>query len=158
LAAFSPAAFQTKPEKDKDAKEVKDKDAKDKDKPEKKEEPVKKGLLEGDWTVKTAEENGAAQKEFDKAVFTFTADKLSAKLDKDVLEYAYKLDESKTPKTIDLWDTPDRKSEPALGIVEVNGDTLKLCIASYELKERPKEFKADKGKVWLFVLERKKAG
>jgi uncharacterized protein (TIGR03067 family) len=152
--------------KDKDAKDkdkdAKDKDAKDKDKGDKPESP-KKDALQGTWTVKSAVEGGAAQKEFDKATFTFAGEKLSVALnEKDVLDYTYKLDESKTPKVLELWfgaPAPEAtakaadKGKPAHGIFELNGDALKLCVAPAEEKP-PTEFKADQPKVWLFELER----
>ena len=55
-------------------------------------------------SISSAEEGGEAQKDFKDAVFTFAKDKLKVAVDKDVLEYTYKVDEGKTPKTIELRD------------------------------------------------------
>jgi uncharacterized protein (TIGR03067 family) len=172
VAALS--AQQDKPEKDKAAKDAKDKDAKDKDKAakdkdakdkdakdkdkkdkgDKKDEPTSSDPLKGDWKVVKAEEGGEAQKDFKDAVFTFSGDKLKVAVDKDVLEYTYKVEEGKTPRAIQLRDPTEPKKGPALGIFEVTGDKLKLCVAPPEASA-PTAFESGKPKVWLFELERK---
>ena len=56
-----------------------------------------------------------------------------------------RLDATKTPRTIDITDAePEPGKEPSvvLGIYEVDGDTLKLCVSRPDMKRRPKEFKS----------------
>jgi uncharacterized protein (TIGR03067 family) len=61
---------------------------------------------------------------------------------------SYKLDASTKPVGINMQilegPTPDVKGMKAHGIVELQGDTLKLAYAT-EKGDRPKDFKGDKG-------------
>lgn len=59
------------------------------------------------------------------------------------LKAVVKLDAAKTPTPIDLTEAapdPGQPPDVLLGVVEVKGDTLRLCIAR-QGSERPKEFK-----------------
>jgi|SRR5579884_4253037 len=110
--------------------------------------------LKGAWTVTKAEENGKAQDDLSKAVFTFKDNKLSLKLqnEKDTVELTYKLDPAK--KSIDIQ--PADTKEPAQGIYEVKGDTLKLCVADPDKKKRPADFKSgEKGIVYIELTRNK---
>jgi uncharacterized protein (TIGR03067 family) len=116
-----------------------------------------KEMIKGNWTVAKAEENGKAQDELVKAKFTFKDDKLTLKLamEKDPVELSYKLDDKKTPKTIDIQ--PADTKEPAQGIYELtdNGTKLKLCVMDPG-GMRPKEFKATTKGVVVIELTRDK--
>src|SRR4051794_11409210 len=72
--------------------------------------------IKGGWTVTKAEENGKAQDDLSKAVFTFKDNKLTLKLqnEKEPVELSYKLDPTK--KSIDIQ--PADTKEPAQGIYE----------------------------------------
>jgi len=69
----------------------------------------------------------------------------------DPIRAIVKLDPSKTPKQIDLVDAEPEQGKPAevtVGIYEIQGDTLKECIARGGA-DRPKEFKgADKNTMY----------
>jgi len=65
----------------------------------------------------------------------------------------YKLDPKTKPKSIDLTN-PDR--EITLGIYELDGDTLKICIVEGKNAARPTEFKAVGKKVMVLTLKRVK--
>jgi uncharacterized protein (TIGR03067 family) len=58
----------------------------------------------------------------------------------------YKLGPSKDPKEIDIShdDGPD-KGKTALGVYEVEGEKLKICLAAPGVKERPKELASKPG-------------
>jgi len=116
-----------------------------------------KELLKGSWTVVKAEENGKAQDELVKAKFTFKDDKVTLKLamEKDPVELSYKVDDKKTPKTIDIQ--PADSKEPAQGIYELtdNDAKLRLCVMDPG-GQRPKEFKATSKGVVVIEMTRDK--
>ena len=64
-----------------------------------------------------------------------------------VLEWTVKkIDTTKKPKTIDLEVTSGSyKGQVYRGIYELDGDTLRVCLAQPERVERPTEFSAGKG-------------
>ncbi|MBL8865012.1 MAG: TIGR03067 domain-containing protein [Planctomycetia bacterium] len=64
----------------------------------------------------------------------------------------YKLDPSAKVKTIDFID--ERRTSP--GIYELNGDTLKLCIAEGNNAARPTEMKPDGKRMAVVTLKRVK--
>jgi uncharacterized protein (TIGR03067 family) len=86
--------------------------------------------------------------------FTFKGDKLlvSQRGGKDK-EHAYRLDTSKSPKYFDIV-PPGEKT--VLGIYEVKGNELSLCVR-YGNGGRPTEFgsKADSGLVYLVFKKQK---
>jgi uncharacterized protein (TIGR03067 family) len=60
-----------------------------------------------------------------------------------------KLDPSRSPKEIDIkiGELPD-----ALGIYELDKDTLKLCMANHKDVPRPTKFETKPGSEWLLVV------
>jgi uncharacterized protein (TIGR03067 family) len=72
------------------------------------------------------------------------------------IEGVNKIDPSKSPKAIDATRTngPD-KDKTALGIYEVSGNELKLCLGRPGGSERPKDFKGGEG-LRVYVLKRAK--
>jgi uncharacterized protein (TIGR03067 family) len=70
--------------------------------------------------------------------------------DKAVLEWTVrKIDATKKPKTIDIEVTAGpHKGVVYRGIYELDGDTLRVCLAQPESAERPTEFSARKGSTW----------
>lgn len=123
--------------------------------PAKKDSPKDPPKLEGDWIVESIEGPKEAGGQI---TMRFTEGKiliLEAKREKPE-EANYTADLKKNPATIDI--KPDRGAkEPVLGILEITGDTMKLCFAR-DGKERPKEFKGDAANgVMLINLKRVKA-
>jgi uncharacterized protein (TIGR03067 family) len=105
--------------------------------------------LQGEWEVVSAESNGEPPPPglLDGAKFAFAGDALTL-LGK---EGAFELDATHTPRRIDFV----RGKARQLGIYELDGDTLKLCVGPAD--DRPTEFKTrPRTDHSLFVLRRKK--
>jgi uncharacterized protein (TIGR03067 family) len=107
-------------------------------------------LIQGNWTVTKAEENGKSQDELVKSIFAFKDNKVTVQPGPNM---TFKLDPTKNPKTIDIQ--PVDAKEPALGIYELTGDKLRLCIMDPG-GARPKEFKAATKGVVVIELTRNK--
>jgi uncharacterized protein (TIGR03067 family) len=92
-----------------------------------------RAALQGEWEIVSAESNGEPPPPgmFDGAKFVFSGD-TSTLLGK---EGTYALDASKNPRQIDFI----RGKTKQLGIYELNGDDLKLCVGPAD--DRPTEFK-----------------
>jgi uncharacterized protein (TIGR03067 family) len=99
--------------------------------------------LEGEWDVTAGFRNGKDTPPLERLVYTFRGGVLSG--DEKPGKYAVRADAAKTPRAIDLTpqDGPD-KGKPSLGIYEVKGDVLRLCVAE-QGKDRPTEFASKEG-------------
>jgi uncharacterized protein (TIGR03067 family) len=123
--------------------------------PAPKETPKETPKLEGDWIVESFE----GPKDGPPGLITmrFTEGKISViegKREKPE-EALYTADLKK--KTIDIRPQRGNKDVVVLGLIEVNGDTMKLCFTK-EGGERPKEFKGDAANgVMMINLKRVKA-
>jgi uncharacterized protein (TIGR03067 family) len=114
--------------------------------------------LEGNWTVVSGQENGKAlpAEQIKGARVAITSATITVTVgDKARRVMSYKMDATKSPKTIDMIETQgSEKDKAALGIFAVDGDTLRLA---YGLpgRERPKDFtaKADSGQM-SFVMKK----
>jgi uncharacterized protein (TIGR03067 family) len=86
--------------------------------------------------------------------------------DKPIGGLIIKIDPTKKPRTHDLWvdETPAGKPRkatfkepPVLGIYELSRDTLRVCWAPLEARERPTEFASKAGTGHsLLVLKRER--
>lgn len=87
--------------------------------------------------------------------FNFTKDgKMGIELGDRMREKGgYKIDPNTKPKSIDI---ADPQGETTLGIYELDGDTLKMCIVRGKNMVRPTEFKVTGKKMMLFHLKRVK--
>jgi uncharacterized protein (TIGR03067 family) len=100
--------------------------------------------LRGSWKVVKAEQDGRTLDEFQIAKFTFKGDRLTISfVGKSVepVQMRYKLRPGENPKAVDLTFIDDKKAV-ALGIYELTGATLKLCVAEPEVGKRPIQFKS----------------
>jgi uncharacterized protein (TIGR03067 family) len=116
------------------------------------------GKLEGTYTIVGGEHGGEKipAERIEGAMLTITADKITA-TDKDKKEFfaaTYTLDRTAKPYRIMMVATTPKAGEKAAGVIEVSGDTVKLC---YNLPggTPPTDFKTQ-DKQHCFVLKRVK--
>jgi uncharacterized protein (TIGR03067 family) len=105
--------------------------------------------LQGEWEIVSAESNGEPPPPglLNGAKFAFSGDKLTL-LGKVA---TFELDATKNPRQIDFV----RGKTCQIGIYELDGDNLKLCVGPSD--DRPKEFKTKpRTDHSLFVLKRKR--
>jgi uncharacterized protein (TIGR03067 family) len=103
--------------------------------------------LEGTWVATSAEANGEAfSDEATKSMkLVVKGDKYTFTMGGEHEKGTLKLDPTKKPKTIDIHITEGtEKGKTQLGLYELEGDTLKVCVAEAE-KDRPKEFGSKEG-------------
>jgi uncharacterized protein (TIGR03067 family) len=128
----------------------KDKDAKD--------DKFDAAKLVGTWKYVSGETNGQKVPEdhLKDSSVVITKDTITLK-GQDTFVIAYTLDAKKSPVAVSMkiTDGPVGKDSTAEGILELNGDDLKICYAPEG--EAPKKFEAKDGsKHHLFVLKRAK--
>jgi uncharacterized protein (TIGR03067 family) len=107
-----------------------------------------RAALQGEWEIVSAESNGEPPPPgmLDGAKFAFSGDNLTL-LGK---EGTFELDATQSPRRIDFIRGKGRQ----LGIYELDGDRLKLCVGPAD--DRPTEFKTQpRTDHSLFVLKRK---
>jgi uncharacterized protein (TIGR03067 family) len=100
--------------------------------------------LEGTWQVTKIVSDGkeVPEEKIKEAKFVFKAGKLTMTRGGEEQEkFDYKIDAAKKPKTIDLIE----KDATAAGIYKFDGDNLTICLPKRGSKDRPTEFKAEKG-------------
>jgi uncharacterized protein (TIGR03067 family) len=100
--------------------------------------------LEGKWTITKGEHDGKAlpPDHFTGSVVTFTKTKIfgTDKNTKEFFSADYTVDTSSTPAAIKMTAIAPKK-EKSDGIIEMNGDTVRLCYA-LPGGETPKKFEA----------------
>lgn len=107
---------------------------------------VKKDLeqLKGNWVAASYVKDNKPAPEPDLKLMKLgiAGDQVTFIKGKDTRKSTYKLDPTQKPKTLDIVmiDGPD-KGKTLLGIYEIMGDDLKICLAVLD-KPRPKEFTA----------------
>ncbi len=119
-----------------------------------------KDKFQGAWSLVTLEENGESQNVTEDSEhyikLKVEGDKFLVTLKKGGHEAAFNVDPSKKPKTIDLTlKGGDEDGKEMKGFYELDGDTLKICIADPEHPDRPSEFKS-KDEVKVFTFKRVK--
>lgn len=117
--------------------------------------------LQGVWIAKSMEADGkpAPAEAVKRMRFTFKGDKLLVRGNHDdgsEEECGYEIDAKKSPKQLDF--TPPKQKKPVLGIYEIKGDELKLCLRHNGSAEgRPTEFSTKpESKLILMVFKRAK--
>ncbi len=122
------------------------------------EEPKKpvKGELDGLYTIVAGEKDGkeVSADKLKGSLIKFDGDRVMG-TDKDKKEFfgsTFTVDKTTTPFTITMTTTAPKAGEKAMGIIEMKGDTVKLCYA-LPGGETPKEFKT-KEKQHCFTMKR----
>jgi uncharacterized protein (TIGR03067 family) len=113
--------------------------------------------LQGTWNRVSAEVNGkkVAAEELKGVTLTVKGDGYTLKQGDQTRTGTVKIDATKKPKQIDIISAEGpNKGKSLLGIYEVDGDTLRYCIAQPG-KTRPTEFAGKEGQS-LFVNQRAK--
>jgi uncharacterized protein (TIGR03067 family) len=115
-----------------------------------------KEKLQGTWKAVTVKERAEAKEDTEDHRLIFTGDEFTVKRGGEIIiKGKFKIDTSKKPKTIDMEITEATKEQlkdkTALGIFEVEGDTLKWCSNEPGSSERPKEFSSEAGTKHLLV-------
>lgn len=123
-------------------------------------ESAKKDLaaLEGEWTMVSGEREGqpldearvkTAKRVSKDSVTTVTFGEMV------FMKAKYTVDPSKKPKAIDYeFDEGPNKGKKALGIYEIDGDTVKFCFAGVDA-ERPTDFTAKAGSNRVYSVWKK---
>ncbi len=122
---------------------------KEKDKPKKDEVAIL-----GVWELVTMEVNGMVLPAGGEMMrFAFTDGKLKLTLVGKPKEQdaTYKLDPAAAPKAIDI---DEGKGRTSLGIYDLDGDKLRICLAEGKTPVRPTEFKGVGKAVVVFTLRR----
>jgi uncharacterized protein (TIGR03067 family) len=118
--------------------------------------------IQGTWKVVSGERGGKPQEQAKEHTMTFDKDTFTVKRgDELVVKGTFKLDSSKTPKTIDMKILEGRneqdKDKEVRGIYELSKDGLKWCAAEPGSDDRPKEFATKEGtKHMLITFEKGK--
>lgn len=110
-------------------------------------------LIEGKWESVTLDEGKGPSPDTGCTV-TFKDGRVTMDYGGDVKSEAqFTLDESTTPKQMDITSTTDKK--PVEYIYKIDGDTLTLCHGPRK-SPRVTEFKGGPDRVYCFVLKRVK--
>jgi uncharacterized protein (TIGR03067 family) len=118
--------------------------------------------LQGTWKVVSGERAGKVQDQAKEHTMTFDKDTFTIKRGDDVIvKGTFKLDPSKSPKTIDMKVTEGHneqdKGKEVHGIYELTKDGLKWCTDEPGGDSRPKEFATKEGtKHMLITFEKSK--
>ena len=121
-----------------------------------------KEKLQGTWKAVTAQQRGQSQDDAEEHRLIFSGDEFSVKKGEEtVVKGKFKIDTSKKPKEIDMEFIEAKresvKGKTALGIYELDGDTLKWCW-NKPGGERPKKFSSEATDEHLLVtLKREKS-
>jgi uncharacterized protein (TIGR03067 family) len=116
---------------------------------------VKKDLkaLEGKWKVESFEDGQGKKQEFEGASLAFKEDNMEFTKDNETKKGKVKLNPAGKPKEIDVM--AEGKDDAMLGVYQIDGETLKICITDEPGGARPNEFTA-KDRWVLVVLKRVK--
>lgn len=117
--------------------------------------------LQGAWVWTSAILDGQSSFEDDikagKVVEVFDGDEIIVKQDgQETGRVTYSIDPTKNPKWLDITFTRDGKRQTCLGCYQLDGDTLKYCLAGIDA-DRPTEIASKSGSQYgLWVMKKKK--
>ncbi|MBY0525206.1 MAG: TIGR03067 domain-containing protein [Gemmataceae bacterium] len=119
-------------------------------------ETKEREALKGLWRVTAFEINGKeiGEEKIKRFEVVFDRKTVTIKANTQERESTYTLDLSKRPRTIDLV---SKDNKTTLGIIEREGDRMKLCLALEGAKKRPTEFASkERSDTQMFTLRRQK--
>ena len=113
--------------------------------------------LEGLWTIvsaKTGQDSFILELAKGLTV-QVSENQMMLKGKKQTTKVEFKLDASKKPKWIDLWE--DKPDKAVKGIFVLDKGALRLCVAAYPDQKRPDKFEVSPGSDYtLLILEKNK--
>jgi uncharacterized protein (TIGR03067 family) len=114
-----------------------------------------KEKLQGTWTAVSGEKEGKEDPEAKGHVLIFDGDKFSVKKDdKVMIKGTFKIDASKSPKTMDMAISEgpeDAKDKTAQAIYALDGDELTWCVAHPGSGDRPEKLATKEGVKHMLV-------
>lgn len=118
------------------------------------------GKLKGLWAMTSVTVLGVRQPDDPTAgtlITAFDGESYLRKRGSEILEEGrYKIDPGKTPRVVDFVITKGQDAgKRMLGIYELEGDTLKICVARAGDKKRPKRFDGGAGAGTTVVVSRR---
>ena len=121
-------------------------------------DPMNSKNWEGVWAGVTVINNGErmADEKAKKLRLTLTADRYKTEMGDQVLfDSTYTINTAKTPAQIDIIGTEgELKGKPALGLIQVEGDTLTMCYVMPG-SERPSALDSPPGsRITLLIMKR----
>jgi uncharacterized protein (TIGR03067 family) len=125
------------------------------DKPSAKAVKQELDMLQGSWTIVSAQKDGKPDESFKNGKLAFTGDKFTRTLHGTTAQGTIKVNPAVKPKTMDgTFTSGDHKGQTTKAVYELEGAMLKICFGPFG-KERPKDFmpKAGSGNL-LIVLKR----
>jgi uncharacterized protein (TIGR03067 family) len=122
-------------------------------------EDSKKDLdkLQGTWVRASVERNGkpASADELKNTKLTLKDDKYTLDDSKEKRTGTFKLDATKTPKTLDIVaDTGPNKGKTLKGIYKIEDDTFTYCVGGPD-KDRPTEFTGKEGSGYTLLVNKR---
>ena len=114
-----------------------------------------KEALQGTWTAVSGEKEGKEDAEAKDHGLVFEGDKFSVKKgDEVIVRGAFKIDGSKSPKTMDMdisEGPEDVKGKTAQAIYLLKGDELTWCVSHPGSGDRPEKFATKEGVKQMLV-------
>jgi uncharacterized protein (TIGR03067 family) len=114
----------------------------------------------GKWTYQAGQKSGIASEieALQKSRVTITKETITLEDDNNKFVIKYTIDTSKTPAVIDMeiTESPFGAGAKAIGIIALDGETLKICYAPMGEKA-PEKFETKEGSsTHMFMLKRAK--
>jgi internalin A len=114
-------------------------------------------LIQGTWKFEWSEFQGKKEAASGDDVIIFAGTKMILRAEGRSSPGSFQLDQTKTPKAIEIGRSEDNPKDVAPGIYELDGDSLKICFARGTDAKRPAAFQTQPGSeslVWSLKRDR----